>query len=78
MEELSFNKSDEQVLNDFENYFEDLVTCFNEFTRPEFSKIISLPLKKYEQDRQEIAASRRTQIEHDRGRRRRTSNQPSF
>ena len=38
-ETLEFNKSDEQILQNFEAYFEDLVTCFNEFNRPEFCKI---------------------------------------
>lgn len=26
-------------MQNFEAYFEDLVTCFNEFNRPEFCKI---------------------------------------
>lgn len=36
---LEFNKSDEQILHAFEEYFEDLVVCFNDFSRPEFCKI---------------------------------------
>ena len=38
-ETLEFNKSDEQILHNFEAYFEDLVNCFNDINRPEFCKI---------------------------------------
>ena len=38
-ESLEFNKSDEQIKQNFEAYFEDLITCFNDFSRPEFCKI---------------------------------------
>lgn len=50
---LEFNKSDEQILHSFEEFFEDLVVCFNEFSRPEFCKIQVYTRKKYEYEMQE-------------------------
>lgn len=38
-EELSFNKSSEDILREFESFFTTLVTSLNEVSRPEFCKI---------------------------------------
>jgi len=36
---LEFNKSDQQILEHFDAFFFDLVTSFNDFSRPEFCKV---------------------------------------
>ena len=68
---LEFNKSDEHILHAFEEYFEDLVVCFNDFSRPEFCKIQVYTRKKYEYEMQEQDSTRRVQREYSQGHRRR-------
>ena len=53
-ETLEFNKSDEQILKMFEAYFEELITCFNDFNRPEFCKIQEYGQKKYEVEMKDV------------------------
>ena len=65
-ETLEFNKSDDQILQNFEAYFEDLVTSFNEFNRPEFCKIQEYGQKKYEVEKKELEASRKINLEYQR------------
>lgn len=36
---LVWNKTDMQIFKQFDNFFAALVTCFNDFSRPEFVKI---------------------------------------
>ena len=43
----------------FEAYFENLVTCFNEFNRPEFCKIKEYNQKKYEVELKDLEDARR-------------------
>lgn len=38
-ESLDFNKTDQEILLSLEAYLGNLVTCFNDFNRPEFCKI---------------------------------------
>ena len=58
-ETLDFNKSDEQILAKFELYFESLVTCFNEFNRPEFCKVQEYNQKKYDVEMKDAEISRK-------------------
>lgn len=68
---LEFNKSDEQILHAFEEFFEDLVVSFNDFSRPEFCKIQVYTRKKYEYEMQEQDQTRRVAREYSQGHRRR-------
>lgn len=47
-EELTFNKTDEQILEDLEVYFDMLVTSMNDMSRPEFCKVKVISQKKYD------------------------------
>ena len=65
-ETLEFNKSDEQILHNFEAYFEELVHCFNDFNRPEFCKIQEFGQKKYEVEMKELENSRKVNLDYQR------------
>jgi hypothetical protein len=41
------------MIEEFENYYNKLVTTFNDFNRPEFSKIKIVSKKRYEEDLEE-------------------------
>ena len=66
-ETLEFNKSDEQILHNFEAYFDELVHCFNDFERPEFCKIEEYPQIKYEVEMKENENSRKVNLDYQRG-----------
>jgi len=69
-ETLEFNKSDEQILSSFRNYFDDMVECFNDFNRPEFCKIQEYGLEKYNVEMKELETSRKLHLEKQRDSRR--------
>ena len=59
----------------FETYFEDLVTCFNDFSRPEFCKIQEYHKKKYEMEIKELEAARKVNLVYQRGNKQEKKNQ---
>jgi len=62
---LEFNKSDQQILEHFDAFFYDLVTAFNDFSRPEFCKV-RLFNKRELENQQETDHTRKIQLEQQR------------
>ena len=48
----------------FEAYFEELITCFNDFNRPEFCKIQEYGQKKYEVEMKDVEQQRKSNLEY--------------
>ena len=59
---LDFTKKENELLDDFDAYFQNLVTTFNEFPRPEFAKIKLISKKRYEADLEEEARLKKLNI----------------
>jgi hypothetical protein len=50
---LAFTKKETDMIEEFELYFHRVVNSFNDFNRPEFSKIRVISKKRYEDDLEE-------------------------
>lgn len=52
---LQFNKREDDIIEDFEKFFDNMVISLNSFNRPEFSNIKIISKKRYEEDLEEEA-----------------------
>ena len=60
---LAFSKRESEMLEEFELYFYRLVGSFNDFNRPEFSKIRVISKKRYEEDLEEELRQKKMTIQ---------------
>lgn len=47
---MQFTKKEADIIDDFEIFFTKMINSFNDFARPEFSKIRIVSKKRYEDD----------------------------
>lgn len=60
---LEFTKKESDIIDEFEMHYIRIVTTFNEFTRPEFSKVKVVSKKRYEGDLEEEARLKKLNIQ---------------
>lgn len=69
-QKLEFNKSDQQIIEHFDAFYTDLVTCFNDLSRPEFCKVRFFNKRELE-NQQDSDHTRKILLEQQRRQRRR-------
>jgi hypothetical protein len=62
-ENIDFTKKESEIIEDFEVYFHRLITSFNDFNRPEFSKIKVVSKKRYAEDLEEETRQKKMTIQ---------------